>query len=178
MADIQSDFSFVILRRIGQDGGAHVGLLSIPGSAICPVAVVGKYLGLCPAVAGSFLVYANGTALSIFQFVSVLQRCLSAAGIEVSKFSLHSFHIGAATEAARWGLDNAVVKRIDRWKSDRFKLYVRPPFGLIQVGMVCAISSYMNGDCCCATVLCVCVCVLCLQFFFQIMLDHSFVHWG
>ncbi|OCT97217.1 hypothetical protein XELAEV_18009446mg [Xenopus laevis] len=38
----------------------------------------------------------------------------------------HSFRIGAATEAARLGLSEAVVKRIGRWESRRFKNYVRP----------------------------------------------------
>lgn len=137
VADVRCDGvtvrRFICRSKTDQAGRwAHVDLFSIPGSAICLVAVVGKYLGLRPAVAGSFLVHADGAALSIFQFVSVLRRCLSAASIEASQSSSHSFRIGAATEAARWGLDNEVVKCIGRWESDRFKL-CPPPFGLIEV---------------------------------------------
>lgn len=42
------------------------------------------------------------------------------------EFSAHSFWIGVATEAARSGLDDKSVKRIGRWESRRFQIYIRP----------------------------------------------------
>lgn len=68
----------------------------------------------------------DGLSLSQFQFVAVFKKCLEALGLGDQKFSSHSFRIGAATEAVRWGLDEAAVKRIGRWESRRFKSYVRP----------------------------------------------------
>lgn len=69
---------------------------------------------------GSFMIHADGSPLSRFQFISGLQKCLRALGLEEKEFSSHSFRIGADTEAARCGLDAEAVKRIGRWESCRF----------------------------------------------------------
>lgn len=80
VVNIRCDGSSVMLfirrSKVDQGGkGAHIRLLQIPGSPICPVAAVVEYLRLRPIVAGSFLVHLDGLALSTFQFVSVLRRC-------------------------------------------------------------------------------------------------------
>lgn len=40
--------------------------------------------------------------------------------------SSHSFRIEAATEAARLGLNATMIKKVGRWKSDSYLLYIRP----------------------------------------------------
>lgn len=102
--DVRCDDSVVRLfirrSKTAQAGmEAHIELHQIQGSFTCPVKTVMAYLKLRPAVAGSFLVHSDGLALSEFQFISILRRCLSAAGVEASLFQSHSFRIGAATEA-------------------------------------------------------------------------------
>lgn len=49
---------------------------------------------------------------------------------------LHSFRIWAATEAARLGLGEGLIKKIGRWKSESFLLYMfvlTPLFNDLQV---------------------------------------------
>lgn len=70
--------------------------------------------------------HADGSYLSKFQFVAVVRKCLRVEGFDCRQFSLHSFRIRAATEAARCGLDEAAVKKFGRWESKRFRSYVRP----------------------------------------------------
>lgn len=106
--------------------GVQLEVFRIAGSQICPVAAVKKFSDLRPRCPGSFLIHADRSSLSKFQFVAVFKRCLSAAGYDPIRYSSHSFRIGAATEAARAGLGSEAVKRIGRWDSDRFKLYIRP----------------------------------------------------
>ena len=114
--------------------GKVVRVFPIEGSELCPVRVVQEFLEVRPKLSGSFLLHEDGTALSRYQFVTVFRRCLGALGLVAREFSAHSFRIGAATEAARCGLDEELVKRIGRWESKRFRLYVRPQL-MVQVGL-------------------------------------------
>lgn len=106
--------------------GKWIMVFEIPGSPLCPVSTVKKFMEIRPGGTGSFLVHENGESLSWFQFISVFRKCLSALGLGDLKFSSHSFRIGAATEVVRWGLDEESIKRIGRWEPRRFKSYVRP----------------------------------------------------
>lgn len=76
-----------------------------------------EFLGIRLPIGGPFLVYQDGLSLSVFQFGSVFRRCLGAAGYDPLAYSSHYFRIGATTEAARWGLDNSVIKCIRHWDS-------------------------------------------------------------
>lgn len=100
-----------------------VELSGVPGS---PAWAVQEWLVVRPSGPGPFLKHEDGSALSRFQFGSIFQKCLVAAGLSSQNYSSHSFRIGAAMEAARWGLDDRLVRQIIRWESGRFRLYVRP----------------------------------------------------
>ena len=106
--------------------GKVVHVFPIGGSDLCPIKVMQEFLDVRPTLGGSFLLHEDGTPLSRYQFVTVFRRCMGALGLVAKEFSAHSFRIGAATEAARSGLDDEMVKRIGRWESRRFRLYVKP----------------------------------------------------
>lgn len=89
--------------------GKRVTFFSLPGSPMCPVRAVRGFLEERPV-----------------QFVTIFRKCVWGLGLEEKEFSSHSFRIGAATEAARCGIDDESVKRIGRWVSQRFRLYIRP----------------------------------------------------
>ena len=45
----------------------------------------------------------------------------------MSKYSGHSFRIGAATTAASVGVEDSLIKTLGRWESSAYLLYVRVP---------------------------------------------------
>lgn len=101
-----------MLRRSKTDQlgkGRKVQLYSITGSPLCPVDLVRRFLTVRLDVGGPLLVHAEGTPLTRFQFVAVFRKCLITLGLGHAEFSIHSFCIGAATEAVRWGLDDVAV---------------------------------------------------------------------
>ncbi|XP_040216804.1 uncharacterized protein LOC120946105 [Rana temporaria] len=103
------------LRRSKTDQsgkGRAVHVFPIEGSELCPVGLVRDYLDIRPGVGGAFLVHENGSPMSRYQFVAVFRKCLGALGLVAKEFSAHSFRIGAATEAARNGLE--LTERIRR----------------------------------------------------------------
>ncbi|XP_053321351.1 uncharacterized protein LOC128492713 [Spea bombifrons] len=119
----------ILIRRSKTDKngkGFKVQLLSFPGSDLCPVGSLRAYLAIRPEGEGSLLRHADNTSLSRFQFVAVFRKCLGSLGLAPSEFESHSFRIRAATQAARWGLGDAIIKRIGRWESGRFRRYIRP----------------------------------------------------
>ena len=42
-------------------------------------------------------------------------------------YSGHSFRIGAATTAAECGLQDSMIKAVERWESSAYQVYVRMP---------------------------------------------------
>lgn len=118
---------FIRRSKTDQGGkGAWVTLGEVRGSPLCPVRAVREWLEVRGTDRGPLLQHSNGFALSRFQFGAVFKKCLLAAGFSTQNYSSHSFRIGAATEAARWGLEDKLVRQLGRWESQRFRLYVRP----------------------------------------------------
>lgn len=119
------------LRRSKTDvlgKGRRFSLFRLPGSDLCPVKCVEDFMALRPESAEVLLVHRDGSFLSRFQFLAVFRKCLKALGLVAADYSTHSFRIGAATQAYHWGLGDAVIKKIGRWESARFRGYVRPQF--------------------------------------------------
>ena len=56
-----------------------------------------------------------------------VRRLLQSAGIDPTPYSGHSFHIGAATTAARIGMDAALIQTLGRWRSSAYQLYIKIP---------------------------------------------------
>lgn len=92
----------------------------------CPVTALRQFMAIRPPGEGVLFIHRDGLCLSRFQFTAVLRKCLKEGGLSPGEYAGHSFRIGAATEAARWGLSTNVIKKIGRWESNRYQLYVRP----------------------------------------------------
>ncbi|KAE8597636.1 hypothetical protein XENTR_v10016542 [Xenopus tropicalis] len=119
----------IILRDSKTDKkgtGFRVELFGIEGHHTCPVRCFDNYYRVRPDHQGSLLVHQDGASLSRYQFIAVLKKALQGLHLAAKEYGSLSFRIGAATEAARWGLGADVIRRIGRWESNRFQTYVRP----------------------------------------------------
>eukprot|EP00079_Xenopus_tropicalis_P012763 XP_002940162.2 PREDICTED: uncharacterized protein LOC100485032 [Xenopus tropicalis] len=118
----------IVLRRskTDQEGrGKNIVLQELEGHQLCPVTLFEQYKVMRPKQDGPLLVHEDGKFLSRYQFCSVLRKLLANLGMAANMYGSHSFRIGAATEAARWGLGDKAIKQVGRWTSNRFRAYVR-----------------------------------------------------
>ena len=94
---------------------------------ICPVAATLN----CPVVRGTskgpLFILGDGTHLSHDNFVLAVHKAVSAAGVDTSKYAGHSFHIGAATTAAKLGIQDFLNRTMGRWESSAYLLYLCTP---------------------------------------------------
>ena len=95
---------------------------------VCPVIALTSYLTCRPLRGrGPLFIHADGSPLLKGQFITKLRRALSHMNIDESKYSGHSFRIGAATSAAMAGVPDHMIKMMGRWESSAYLLYVRTP---------------------------------------------------
>ena len=117
-------------------------------NALCPVVALASYLAIRGSSSGPFFKFKDGSFLTRARFVSEVSKVLSAAGIDSSKYSGHSFRIGAATTAAMRGLDDSLIQTLGRWESNSYLLYVRIPRE--QLATICPLyqpEAYLQIDC-------------------------------
>ena len=59
------------------------------------------------------------------KFLDKVKEALSQAGMDCTAYSGHSFRIGTATTAAKWGISDATIKMLGRWKSSAYQVYIK-----------------------------------------------------
>ena len=73
-------------------------------NVLCPVSAMLAYLSICGTKEGPLFHFKDGRGThkgEIYRFIPIIRGALTAAGIDATKYSGHSFRIGAATTAAR-----------------------------------------------------------------------------
>ncbi|OCT58510.1 hypothetical protein XELAEV_18002071mg [Xenopus laevis] len=95
--------------------GSLVELHGVEGFAACPVKCFNDYCRVRPDHQGSCLMPQDCSALSRFQFITVLKKTLQGLILASVEYGSHSFKIGAAMDIARWGLGEEFIRRIGRW---------------------------------------------------------------
>ena len=68
----------------------------------------------------------NGTPVSRAMLAQFMQGAIRAAGLDPTGYSTHSLRAGAATDAAGLGFSEAQIQSLGRWRSQAYKLYIRP----------------------------------------------------
>ena len=96
-------------------------------SPLCPVAAILDYLAVRGMRPGPLFLYQDGRLLTRLRFANAVRDGLSRAGVDQSRYCMHSFRIGAATTAAAKGIEDAVIKTLGRWESLAYLQYVRIP---------------------------------------------------
>lgn len=94
---------------------------------LCPVAAVTAYLAVRGRDPGPFFRLKGGAPLSREVLVRKVREALQSSGVQVGRYSGHSFRIGAATTAAAVGIEDSVIKTLGRWRSAAYMTYVRMP---------------------------------------------------
>ncbi len=94
---------------------------------LCPVAALTAYMAVRGRSPGPFFRFTSRVPLSREQLVKRMREALQPSGMDVSKYSGHSFRIGAATVAAAVGVEDSLIKTLGRWQSSAYLLYVRIP---------------------------------------------------
>ena len=110
--------------QFGQGVEVFVGRMQTP---LCPVAAVLAYIASRGSAEGPFFRFASGLPLTKQKFVLCIRRALQEIGLPYRDFAGHSFRIGAATAAAKAGLENSVIRTLGRWSSSAFYTYIRTP---------------------------------------------------
>ena len=96
-------------------------------TSTCAVLAVLGYLAIRPATPGPLFIHRDGSPLTRAQLVSAIRSTLQISGMDISRYSGHSFRVGAATAAARAGLPDSLIQTLGRWKSSAFLRYIRTP---------------------------------------------------
>ena len=97
------------------------------GGPLCPVEAITAHVSTRGSVSGIFFRFANQDPLTKARFVSSVRQAMMAVGLPYNHFAGHSFQIGAATAAARAGLEDSTIRVLGRWNSAAFLSYIRTP---------------------------------------------------
>jgi len=74
-----------------------------------------------------FFRFLNKEPLTKSKFTQEVWNAMEAVGLPHTQFAGHSFRIGAATAAARAGVEDSVIRTLGRWNSSAFLAYIRTP---------------------------------------------------
>ena len=98
---------------------------------------VGKTEGvLCPVTAVTAYMASRGNKMGPFfqqkkrrstNFIHHVRAALQVVGLPYGHFAGHSFRIGAATTAAKAGVEDSTIRMMGRWNSTAFLAYIRTP---------------------------------------------------
>ena len=129
--DSHNDPSSVMvrLRRSKADPfGAGVTIfLGKTGQSICPVAALLSYMVLRGSTPGPLFKFQDGSPLSKPKLLADLRQALEHQGFDCVGITGHSFRIGAASTAARVGLEDSLIQTMGRWRSSAYLRYIRIP---------------------------------------------------
>ena len=60
-------------------------------------------------------------------FRHIFHELLTTSGLSAFRYTLHSFRIGACTQAIISGVPESQIMQMGRWRSYAFKRYIRMP---------------------------------------------------
>lgn len=94
-------------------------------NCLCPVTAVLGYIVARGSSPGPLFRWEDGRFLTREAFVQAVRLALAGSGLIAGDYAGHSFRIGAATTAARQGLQDSLIKTLGRWESPAYESYIR-----------------------------------------------------
>ena len=111
--------------KTDQFGGGVDVFVGKTGDEVCPVRAIASYAAARGNAPGPFFQSSAGSPLTKARFVEAVRQALQQAGVPSEGYAGHSFRIGAATTAARAGLQDSTIQALGRWSSSAFLRYIR-----------------------------------------------------
>ena len=105
--------------------------ISKPGSFLCPIHAMKKYLPAYPFETGPLFQTVLGGYLTQSTICTLLKETLKSSGIDATQYSTHLLRIGAATTAAAAGIPDSITKTLGRWSSNCYQRYIRLPLSTL-----------------------------------------------
>ena len=113
-------------------------------------APLSQYLHVRGSTPDPLFLLSDGTPLHRQWLTSSIQSILSAAGV-FGCYTSHSFHVGAATSAAPYGLPDHLIKMLCRWSSDAYPIYIRTHVStIVRVASLLTCVSFPIPSCFCS----------------------------
>ncbi len=84
------------------------------------VGAVLSYIAARGCQPGPLFIWKDVRFLTRDGFVTSLRAALKEAGYAATDYAGHSFRIGAATTAARCGIQDSLIKTLGRWESTAY----------------------------------------------------------
>ena len=106
--------------------------LGATSKEMCQVSAILHYSALRGAGPGPLFKFNDGKGLTREQFVSAVRVVLRSGGIDASLNVGYSFRIGAATTAAKVGMQDSLIRTLGRWESSAYLLNIRTPRSTLQ----------------------------------------------
>ena len=104
-------------NQLGNGVDVYVGRTDSP---LCPVGAGLDYMVARGSDPGPFFKFSDGSPLTQSKFTQEVREVLQALGLPYLEFAGHSFRIGAATAAAKAGIEDSVIRTLGRWNSSAF----------------------------------------------------------
>lgn len=82
----------------------------------------------------------DGFPLARSFFILHVKQLISRLGLDTTKYSGHSFRIGAASSACSARLEDHLIRTLGRWSSDCYRTYIRTPKQVIQAAQKALLS--------------------------------------
>lgn len=95
------------------------------GSDVYPVEAIVNNLAIWSPALGRLFLLQSGAPLTRQFLVAWMLTALRGVGLQTEAYTGHSFHIEAATTAARCGLEDSLIQTLGRWKSSAFMAYIK-----------------------------------------------------
>ena len=107
-------------------------VLGRTGKDLGPVKALLNYLQVRGMEPGPLFHHNDGRVLLKPIFIRWVQQALAKLGYDQKEFTGHSFRVGAATTAAKMGIQDSLIKALGRWESSAYLLYIHIPAGDLQ----------------------------------------------
>ena len=100
-------------------------LIASTGNSLCPVSAPQHYLKYSKVSQGPLFQFSDGRFLTQTLISRTVREALSNQGLDIKRYSSHSFRIGAASAASAAGLSDSLIKSLGRWRSSCYQRYIR-----------------------------------------------------